>query len=52
MIGTWGQDNKGRSLTINDEIVFFRFELSKKNRLSMMKLYFLGLSWVKKIDYQ
>ena len=33
MIGTWGQDNKGRSLTINDEIAFFRFELSKKNRL-------------------
>jgi len=26
----WGRDNKGRSLTINDENrIFFRFELKK-----------------------
>lgn len=38
MIGTRGRDNKGRSLTTNDEnYIFFRFEL-KKNRTSIIKI--------------
>lgn len=37
VIGTWGWDNKSKLLITNGEIIFFMFELNKKNTSSIIK---------------